>query len=67
MANHQPIPFSLSVIELQSLGERLRARAVSTMFPDMPLLKGDIALAAAALTAFLKRLAPEERLELNGN
>jgi hypothetical protein len=69
MADEQPTPsaFSLSLTELQSLVDRLRARAVSTMFPDMPLLKGDLSLAAAALKAFMKRLESDERLELNGN
>jgi hypothetical protein len=69
MANDQPTPsaFSLSLAELQPLVDRLRARAVSAFFPDQPLLKSDIALAAAALKALMKRLRPDERLELNGN
>jgi hypothetical protein len=51
MADEKPTPtaFSLSLAELQSLVDRLRARAVSTMFPDMPLLKGDLSLAARRL------------------
>jgi hypothetical protein len=72
MANHQPtsLPFRLSLAELESLCERLRARAASMMFPDMPLMKTDLALAAVTIRAFIKRteMKPGETIDVgNGD
>jgi hypothetical protein len=55
------------VPELNGLVDRLRARATSTLFPDQPLLKSEIALAAAALRALVRNMKPEDRLEINGD
>jgi len=67
MASSQPTSFRLSVPELNGLVDRLRARATSTLFPDQPLLKSEIALAAAALRALVRNMKPEDRLEINGD
>ena len=32
------------------------------MFPDMPLLKSDLGLAAAALLAFTRTMQPDDKL-----
>jgi hypothetical protein len=55
----------LSVPELFSLIDRLRAGSVSMMFPDMPLLKSDLRLAAAALQAFVRTMKPEDWLKID--
>jgi hypothetical protein len=34
------------------------------MFPDMPLLKSDLGLAAAALSAFARAMQPDEKLDI---
>ena len=67
MASSQPTSFRLSVPELNGLVDRLRARATSTLFLDQPLLKSEIALAAAALRALVRNMKPEDRLEINGD
>jgi hypothetical protein len=59
-----PLPFRLTILELESLVDRLRARAVSHMFPDMPILKTDLALAAAAIKTFIRKMAPGDVLEI---
>ncbi len=56
MAGHEPssTPFRLTIAELDSLVQRLRARAVSAFFPDQPLLKTDLALSAEIIRTFVK-------------
>ncbi len=56
MAGDKPssTPFRLTIAELDSLVQRLRARAASMLFPDQPLLKTDMALAAEVIRTFVK-------------
>jgi hypothetical protein len=62
MATDHPNKFRLSVPEIYSLIDRLRARSVSHL-----LMKSDLGLAAAALKTFVSKMPPEQWIELNGN
>ena len=49
---------------LRFLSRAVCVRAASTMFPDMPLLKSDLGLAAAALLAFTRTMQPDDKLNM---
>jgi hypothetical protein len=66
MADSKPTTprFRLTVPELNSLADRLLARASSNLFPGQPLMLSDMSLAGAAIRAFARKMAPDERLDI---
>jgi hypothetical protein len=58
--------YCLTAAEILALVDRLRARACSTLFPDMPMHRSDLLLAAQALHVLAhSKMLPEERLRLD--
>jgi hypothetical protein len=64
MAEHHSTRYCLTTVEILALVSRLRARASSTLFPDMPMHRSDMLLAAQALHAFAHKMLPAEKLKL---
>ena len=75
MATDQDTPksspkiLSVTVSELQSLGDRLLSRGLSKFFADQPAVQSDVLMAAWALRALLRSFNSRDviSLDTNGN